>query len=855
LLKVEELKLDYSDPGSSEWWRQDKFSNSIDTIISSEGILSAKFLPGEGKIFKVTVIKPDNSLEGYLDNSNQTKLVAHPILNYLGEETDYSRYHMVFHKNNPNDTTKRSVYYARSQLVKGNLITDNIIWETPVNISDTIHYKTGNYDDVVIVDTTDCAYPSIVVRPVGNSVKAFVAFSWKFADTTTADGPPCDTTIKKIYNPIVEAVFDVNGPMVTYNDTAEVVVRRVAGADLQEKGTPVINASAKGNFFAWGNDECGLGYGYKSLVYYETSPIQELELINWTDGYDFGGRWDHIYAKHPSLNPYSHLNYGHNTASLAFVGTHVLNSNEFNFVGYTLLKIDSLTGNVTHFLMDKLNDLPIVDDNIIRLSVDPDVDYPVIYRPNERFDTLSYFPWDFNRQVSESVVWTKDDKSIVRRVVSYLPFNPGKYLLHNLQSIEPSYPEQMAFIIKLNQPNISQGNSVNLDDNGFKDYDNIASDVLNLDFKSTENDVSDPLNPFVAYEGIYHTNIRYNSLFNAPNALSTVARYIPNISEGKLSHLSHYPISGGLMQTNLNHRVFETLQGSPPSLIPNVNYFYRQGVEEVNSDAMVGFKYGIEDATLIGLPTVDGSSITLNLPYEEVVDSTLGTYWDFVDNDSIVSDWFYVGSSATLSYKTIFSLEDTTKWDFVLERQSTGDTTELPDPVDVNGFAYLVYYLINGQNDYYRLLLINRDTLYAEYDERLYLFGVDVIDTTYGRISAEGKTIVELNNSTYRGELNDGLTLNVFPNPADNTLYVSAHLPSGIFGERQAIKVADRVRITLYDQLGNKVLSQDIQAGSTIQFDTGQLSPGLYNIRADQILGSGEFREIPSASKQVIINR
>lgn len=84
LLKVEELSGEFYD-GTTKiadsllpFHLQSKYYQHIDTVLGQDGNLVLNMLPGQGKILKVTVLKPDLSINGRLDHSNQSKLVAYP---------------------------------------------------------------------------------------------------------------------------------------------------------------------------------------------------------------------------------------------------------------------------------------------------------------------------------------------------------------------------------------------------------------------------------------------------------------------------------------------------------------------------------------------------------------------------------------------------------------------------------------------------------------------------------------------------------------------------------------------------------------------------------------------------------
>lgn len=165
----------------------------LDTVVGRDVCLEVDLLPGEGKIFRVEpVAATASAARGFLDHSNQRKLVAFPVVDtmlvhddtvdgrtYLRMVTgDTMYYHMVYHRRRvdtlvPN-TGVLSVFYRRSEpLVTprdsagGNRAyafdASTIAWQPEILLSDRIVYRPpgqaedGEYD-------LSCGYPALVVR-------------------------------------------------------------------------------------------------------------------------------------------------------------------------------------------------------------------------------------------------------------------------------------------------------------------------------------------------------------------------------------------------------------------------------------------------------------------------------------------------------------------------------------------------------------------------------------------------------------------------------------------------------------------------------------------------------------------
>jgi len=67
-----------------------------------------------------------------------------------------------------------------------------------------------------------------------------------------------------------------------------------------------------------------------------------------------------------------------------------------------------------------------------------------------------------------------------------------------------------------------------------------------------------------------------------------------------------------------------------------------------------------------------------------------------------------------------------------------------------------------------------------------------------------------------------GIMVNVFPNPANDKLNVSATLPAGVSGE-----------IIFYDGIGNKIASEKLAEGAnTTEIDVSKIAAGVYYYKA-----------------------
>ncbi|NQW30633.1 MAG: T9SS type A sorting domain-containing protein, partial [Ignavibacteria bacterium] len=364
----------------------------VDTIIGQDKDLLVTLLPGEGKMFRVTVIAPVQTepIVGFLDHSNQRKLIAFPeiatarsrvsditpdssVVEHeipmveMGSWTQYipddtMRYHMVYHRAVATDGNNLHVFYRRSypmlfdgtendsaNVPRSILRSPNVKWEPEIDLNVNIRVRTP-IDSIgsAVTGISGCAYPSIVVRPQhdgdtstwsdGNAPPAgkdnyvYVTYTCKECPNSiwTTDiiyrkfPADLDTTLQRAYiNNTLKGAWVIDRfPIPQANIQVQL------DSAMHKWGTPVINASASGNFLAWSHPTLGI-----RTVHYAPTLIQPMLYTNVTqvkvsDDQD-------VVATHPSLNTYSRLNLGERDAGL--VWQEGLSSETGNAIYYTRL--------------------------------------------------------------------------------------------------------------------------------------------------------------------------------------------------------------------------------------------------------------------------------------------------------------------------------------------------------------------------------------------------------------------------------------------------------------------------------------------------------------------------------------
>lgn len=390
LLRVREFGVD-DDPAVAR--------KRIDTVIGQDKTLSVMFLPGEGKMFHVQVVSSESNLsfKGFLDHSNQRKVVAFPVMHsavtrdadvapvnapvqdgrlatwtrYVAGDT--MRYHAVYHRRDSASDRLR-VYYVRSKPVgfdnressvpRSILLTPGIEWETPVDISNRIIVRKDGLDSAV--EQGDCGFPSIVVRPeldgslgltwpnatslmrqrnmvyVSYACKECPSGIWNLTinhikfPADIPNNPPSDPLNDSVHKNIIEGIDAYRLDMFMLPSQAGPQV----DSALFKWGTPTIGASTRGNFIAWSHPN-----GIKACFLYPQEdalpPGRTVDNIKLRAGAGFE------VASHPSINTYSRLNLGECDNGL--VWQEGPNTEVGSTIAYTRLFAD-VNGNTAHHI-------------------------------------------------------------------------------------------------------------------------------------------------------------------------------------------------------------------------------------------------------------------------------------------------------------------------------------------------------------------------------------------------------------------------------------------------------------------------------------------------------------------------
>jgi hypothetical protein len=827
LLKVEELSGEFKNFAGNKLpdsllphHLQSKYYHYIDTVLGQDGNLVLNMLPGQGKILKVTVLKPDLSINGRLDHSNQSKLVAYPILDNAGNETNKIQYHVVyFREDSLLDGNPRRVYYRKSYPMAKNDATENIVWLPELRISDSIFAKTlpthfGNFN---YTPDKSCDFPSIVVRKdtVNNQLKAYIVY-------TCSPSPDSDN------QNVVLCVLNTTNSS-NQSKVSNKVISEYSGSDRRWFGNPVINASAFHNYIAWSDSNFGIVASVmlpEAIDFFDSLRISKIV---------FGGNPTLSSSNHPSLNTYSRMSAEEDNCAL--VWQHSSNTNNYyKNILYTRLKVENdtlKTYSATQITLNSLARDTFYDNNILRVNKDVNLphsnQFPVVYRI---LDNINYtYP---NNKTEDVIAWQStlrdyDTSSINGRVLRSIDLNTNSsssILGWQISALQDNYKDsflpdiaQQSGLIIGGEMKYPYGkyliNFVRGDSSGYKTYN----------FPTTGSWVSD-------------INVNNNS-FQVLNQIST---------KTKQPHLAKYKEPNLLSNIWRNRRVYEEYSGTNygviPKIVSNGRFFYKNNeTEELEAESLVGFNKG-SSKYQIGIPQINNQNVALQLPFIAVPDSTSFITYDFDNSqDTIFSNWFDVNTVADLNFKC-YGFNDTIMV-AKIQKQSDNSFINLNLPLSTTDTTGKLgeYTLINGGLHTYRLCFIRLDTNY-QYTETLVLDGLPVSDTVMLKGTESSKNIIDLSGNFNLTMNNDYFNIAISPNPANDIVYMTP-----LYND---LKNQNLVEVEILDNLGNSIHKKVVKSGETFSFITIELSQGIYIVNCKEVTSDWLAPSFLKATKFVV---
>ncbi len=809
LLRVTELKADNAYDDEWSWWQKERYHNYIDTVIGQNSPLAIKFLPGEGKMLKVEILHP-NPFAGNLAYSNQSKMVVYPVYDD-GVPTDAVRYHTTYHKIDPDRYDLMTVYYRRSLPRHIDSLNKQIIWEPEIKVSDTIVVKIDGTP--LVIENNPAYYPSIVVRNDGNTPKAYVVFHTEAESINPCIDPICnpeDTLCNNYLNPICETILDVNGTIASVISKG-IAIHQINHGRPDDWGTPVVNASASGNYYAWADELCGIGVGFKAP---NEEYLQDFTHLRF--GYSDNE------ANHPSLNVYSAINTNEGECSLVWQ-----EKNDFgkSIIYYTKLLYGS-TG-ITNYLAPSIsNSTEDIQNDILRLSSNFESGrFPSIYR------AMSDMGDSIETRQRESIVWeTKTSTEYIdialMGITHWYTDTINQYDWANVYNIRKIYGYSRlfsAFHHKLSNPTLSQANSFEIN-KGMSPYSKPNAFLLNFVDNWTEFSTSG--------KKIYHLMIPNVAFANQDGlTINDYNKTIYPVSEGMYPHLALSPYANNTTNIWKNHRIYEngTLSGNP-KIVPSPAYFYpfdecpncQKSIINIGYGGNSPISYHKISNLKLTLPDFQSAPVSMQLPY--VMVDTTDEYIEFTPRDTLYSEWWHLDSTAEFQYLVTFN--DTNVVSLKLQKLSDSSFINLPAPyLPGSGFSFMVFYLVNGSNDDYRLAMINNQPSLCDYTEDLYFADQFVVDSVYakGTYREIKNNVINLNPNSLSDKL---FKLVCHPNPAKDELNIS------VYSEQKKL-VTESVSIGIYNQQGIQIMELSSGINATTIIPISNLLTGVYFIRAN----------------------
>lgn len=792
------------------WLRVREIGGTLDTIIGASEPLAVKYLPGEGKLFRVEVIY-DSPLSGELAHSNQRKLVGVPI----SADGKLMVYHLVYHRRvlDPICGSERTkVFYRRSRpvWVPGGMIS-NITWEPEVVLSerfavipDSIRCNSTDTSGIAQLSSCmDCGYPSIVVRSQGETPMVYVVFGCRKPNLTGSS----DAIL------IAEVMFPAQGAIGSPVAAVLDIFSVSPGSDssLALWGTPTINASSHGNYYAWPNAET------QSLVVGFKEPARRyLQLCDYAIAANQGGQ-----PFHPSLNTYSRIAQREQDCALVW--------DQGGQIYYTRLRADTVSRSFVGGLLYSLTaPLCLSMENSMPCSIENR--FPMVYRGVE--DHAITQRSELMRHAQDRIVWEGlyTSATLTQRRVFYRKLDledtfpngdtqavkqPSRYVLAPLSTV-------VALRRNVGQPSIAQGR-LWLDTlrRGWRNASDSAF-VLSL----TEYWGAAPQDTSMLWQLLLNLWVQA-SQGNIPDARRQRLDRL-----GQLGHLAATPavtIPTLLHTTRRVHQARSWAGGT--HIVTNSQYLYRWN--PADEPEIMGF-IGTDEEVTRAVSMLPGPpqpctfyDVILPLPppwccpiAPPLIAPSTG--------DTARTAWFPIEDSITLLMAVLGS--DTAHARMELVRQTDGMRFAVPlVPAPDTAAIIAERVFINGGGETYRLEFFARSG--GSISEKYYLGALPTVNDTAPDRRAIGRgwepfrerTVIDLGRmgTTSLSELE------LFPLPADAQLVVRIRSSS-----------PEVYHVRLVSLLGTELAHGVCRSGQEVVFSTTQVANGVYVLRAHASSGN-----------------
>ncbi len=791
-----------------------ELGGGIDTIIGQDSPLAVKFLPGEGKMFNVTILHPDAGVAGRLQYSNQRKMVGYPILRPDGTPSDSVYYHLTYHRYDP-IAARNSVYYRRSNPVWYNSSSENVTWQSEKLLGEHIRVNKCSGDTIM---RFSCAYPSLVVRydESDSSNKVYVVYSCMVPAYDS-----CNAAVKRV---IVENVFKAES---TVDDTARYFDTYIG--ELSEYGTPMVNASSGGNYYCWSDSTKGIVVGWKPP---NARELTDFRPLSWAAG----NSSTTLGCKHPSMNSYSRISLGE--ADCALVWEEKINTPILHFgtlqrthIFYTRLKMIGDT-TIHHFLSPSFFSTgesvsTSSDGSIARMSTGawaPNAHrLPSVYR--DLVDSVvSGSSIGKQRDArTDCLVWSAQEYSIIANPPLYAMANLNDIIYRRTAWINDTSSVPTTWGVGglcriwnsgsfLENSSISQGISKVYNTGLFSINESDSAVLIHI------NDYTTTLSGTV--NKLWHIRGNINYLYSGQDT-SVSGYYNDGLAKivntnGEYGQTAAFPVVSGTYSWRKNRRIYQTDTASP-RLEMSPRYFLKAS----DNDEQIGFTgfSGEESKYMLSNPFLNGTMLKFNrVRQDQLSNEKRVRYYDRVS-----TDWFTVGDTESLWLKSVGKNSELVL--AFVERRSDGarfpvelgvsdDTTALWTPI----------HLRRGGTEEYRFFILkrltdenNRAIIESSYGEEMVLHGIKTAISSQ-KMGANGIQEIDLGR-----DVNVGASIRVYPNPAR---------------EKVTVVVTDTNQkntwhVKVMNVLGTILSENDSKPNTSIEIVTEDYPTGIYYITAE----------------------
>ncbi|MBS1537750.1 MAG: T9SS type A sorting domain-containing protein [Bacteroidetes bacterium] len=798
-----------------------ELGGGIDTIIGQDRTASIKLLPGEGKIFKVQILRP-NEVAGELAFSNQTKIVAYPKMSHTtGKwlETDTIVHYMTYHKRIHSDTNGLTgVYFRKSKPATKYMNTAAIQWEEPEYLlSYSVYHNNAEF-----IDCDTCAYPSIVTRfdSVSQEYRSFVVYGCT-SDYKSHPPTPED------YQYIVESMVRVRNDSVIGNYQGRTLAI-AAKRDMAEWGTPMISAADSVNFYCWSDAYSGIMASWKKpdIGQFTDAPLN----IHWS-----GACYGFHSAQHPSMTPYNRYLRGEQENECGLVWQENNGCGGTSRIFYTRLRLQDgyLVKSLAPHYQGTATDISFntPDSNILFVS-SPSIystsyrqhTFPVVnrdlylaYTDTTICNINAYFPgytspdFKFDRvywmnQIFIDVPWyasTIDSRLIMFQDTTITDTTANKIFVPRYFEIGDKSSLWDANGKFIDQPVVSAGEASNYHDYSgygatFSHCFNYDQRAINLNFRSRP----------VSFGTILIDTLA--TIVHFPQMLvdDATSQYVSIVDIGSLSypHLAQR----GSIDTNdwqRNHRIYnrrenhEVVPAPLPTIRSSGQYFFRTTATEPKARQFYG--YG-DDSLSFGVSSVIIGEHEYHLKVKPKTSPL-----DFIKPpDTLSTDWFNIDNFETMDVITTGSSPD--RMSVWLERESDGATYDVPltagERMKINRETVE---LINGDDENYRVRICSHNN--TPYHPET---AITDDNEEIGLGKSSGKNYKQIN----LGQTSPSQTIFIYPNPAREEVNLT-------------IKGDKRSEVIIVSAVGGEATRFFTEGGKTVTVNTSTFPSGVYVVR------------------------